>query len=573
MTRNRFSHGAVIRGLSRTVAVVGVVIIIGILPWLGGQSAEYTVLRARYADLEATPEALERVRSELGLDRGPWVLLGRWLAGLARGDLGTSWISGRALGPGLIQALGVSATLVAASVVVAAVTVALVCLPALRAGLLLRPRRGSGLVATGLSAIPSFLLAAVLLVVVSVWWGWLPPYGWDSPAHVVLPALSMGLPAGAYLGRLLGDAIAGAWSEDWVRTWVVSGISDARLCLAVLRRALVGLVSQLALSLVGLLAGAVAVEQVFAIPGLGRSLLGSAAAQDIPATQAAIVLLLGIAVGLGMLANLARRALLGPAADDKVAPVSNPLPAGRSATVVAVGAAGGLGLLVLLGWGRDPYAVGHDRLERPGWSLLLGADASGRDVLARLAHGAVTTLGTAMLVVLITLVLGLLVGLTGAWGTGLIEVANAVPSVIVGLLVTAVMGPSIQGAALAVCLTAWAPLAAHTADLLEEVRARPYVRLQPIWGVGPARILLTTVLPVVIPAVARHAVLRLPGRALELAALSFLGLGSRPPSPDWGLLLAEGIDYVERAPWAVLGPTLALILASVSAVAAAARVR
>lgn len=573
MIRDRLTGAVIIRGLSRMIAVAGAVVAVGILPWLGGQSAEYTVLRARYADLEVTPEALARVRAELGLDQGPWVLLGRWLAGLVRGDLGTSWISGRPLGPGLMQALGVSLTLVAASVVVAAITVVVVCLPAMRAGLEFRTRRGSGVVATALASIPSFLLAAVLLVVVSVWWGWLPPYGWSSPAHVVLPALSMGLPAGAYLGRLLGDAIAGAWSEDWVRTWSVSGASDARLCVAVLRRALVGLVSQIALTLVGLLAGAVAVEQIFAIPGLGRSLLGSAAAQDIPATQAAIVLLLGVAVGLGMVANLVRRIMLGPAAHDQVAPVSHPVRAGRSATVVATVAATGLGLLVLLGWGRDPYAVAHDRLEQPGWSLLLGADASGRDVLARVAHGALTTLGTATVVVAITLVVGLLIGLTGSWGTGLVEVANAVPSLIVGLMVTAVLGPSIEGAALAVCLTAWAPLAAHTSDLLTEVSARPYVRLQPIWGVGPVRILLATVLPVVIPAVTRHAVLRLPGRALELAALSFLGLGSRPPSPDWGLLLAEGIDYVERAPWAVLGPTVALILASVSAVAVAARAR
>lgn len=68
--------------------------------------------------------------------------------------------------------------------------------------------------------------------------------------------------------------------------------------------------------------------------------------------------------------------------------------------------------------------------------------------------------------------------------------------------------------------------------------------------------------------VLRHALLRLPGVALALAALGFLGLGPQPPRPDWGLVLAEGMPYVERAPWTVLGPVLSLVALSVLAVSA-----
>jgi peptide/nickel transport system permease protein len=78
--------------------------------------------------------------------------------------------------------------------------------------------------------------------------------------------------------------------------------------------------------------------------------------------------------------------------------------------------------------------------------------------------------------------------------------------------------------------------------------------------------MLRYILPALAGPLLRHAMLRLPGIALALAALGFLGLGPRQPAPEWGLILAEGIGYVERAPWAVLAPASALVLASVLAV-------
>jgi peptide/nickel transport system permease protein len=81
--------------------------------------------------------------------------------------------------------------------------------------------------------------------------------------------------------------------------------------------------------------------------------------------------------------------------------------------------------------------------------------------------------------------------------------------------------------------------------------------------------MLRYILPAVAQPLVRHAMLRLPGIALALAALGFLGLGPQQPSPEWGLILAEGINYVERAPWAVLAPASALVLASVLAVSLA----
>lgn len=560
-------RGGVAALISRALAFTAVVVLIGALPWLSGNSPEYTVLRARYADRPATPEVLAQVRAELGLDRGPVVVFADWASDVLAGDFGTSWISGRPVLPGVLDALGVSLTLMGAALAVALVVAALVCLPTVLNGLAGRPSRGPGSAAAALTALPEFLLAAVLLIVVAVWWGWLPPYGWRGPEHVVLPALALGLPAGGLIGRLLTTALAGAFTERWVHTWAVAGHSRARITAAALHRALPGVVGQLALVVVGLTGGAVPVEEVFAIPGLGRALLGAAASQDIPVLQAGVLLLLVLAAVCGAVAALVRRSLLGPAARSGDLPVPGP-PPGRRRSWWAVPAVSGAALLALVVAGllRDPYTSAHARLEAPSWALPLGADASGRDVLARVGHGALDTLGLALVVVAACLVIGLAIGMTGAWSTGPVEVTNAAPPIIAGILVVAVAGPSAAGAALAITLVSWAPLAAHTAALAAEISARPYVRVLPLLGVGRARVLAGTVLPALLPEVARHAILRLPGTALAIAALGFLGLGQQPPAPEWGLLLAEGIGYVERAPWTVLGPAGALVLASVLAV-------
>ncbi|MFC6356700.1 ABC transporter permease subunit [Luethyella okanaganae] len=558
---------ALVTSASRVATLCGVVFLIGLLPWLSGRSPEITVLRARYAELEPTPEVLASIRAQLGLDRGPLGLFGDWLGGVLTGDWGTSWISGRPVLPGVLGALGVSLTLMAFALGVSLIIATLLCLPALRRGLLAGGGSGSGATAATLTALPEFLLAASLLVVGSVWLGWFPPYGWQGLDSAVLPALALGIPAGGLIGRLTADAIAAAFAESWIVTWHVAGFSSFDIAGAVLRRALPSVLPQIGLVVVGLTGGAIAVEQVFSIPGLGRTTLGAAESQDLPTLQAGVLALLVIAATAGILASIARRAMLGPALRAGIVPV--PVPARRARrgdAVVPVVAATLLVVVIALGLLRDPFASAHGRLAAPSLALPMGADASGRDLLARVGHGALQTLGPALLVALICFVLGLLIGLLPRASAGLVEVTNAAPPVLAGILVAAASGPSVAGAVTAVALVSWAPLAAHTAALAVEARAQPHIKILGVLGVGRGRTLWRSVVPAVAPPVFRHAMLRFPAIALALAALGFLGLGSQPPSPEWGMLLAEGMPYVERAPWAVLAPMTALVLGSVLAV-------
>ena len=553
--------------VSRVLAFSAVVLLIGLLPWLSGQSPEYTILRARYADREATDETLGMIRAELGLDQGPIHIFLGWLSGVLRGDLGTSWISNTPVGPGTMAALGVPTTLMACALIVAAVIATLLCVPAVVRGLAGKPARGSGAVAAALTSLPEFLLAAMLLVIGAVWLGWFPPYGWQGIHQAVLPALALGLPAGGLTGRLLSEAISTAFAEKWTATWAAAGASPAEITRAVLRRALPSVLNQTALIVIGLTGGAVAVEKVFAIPGLGRAILGAANAQDIPALQAGILALLALALVVGSLAAAARYALLGPALRSGTMPITpHARTMKRREAVVPLICAGTLTVIIIAVLFRDPFTSYPARLAPPTWLLPFAADASGRDLLARVGHGAIATLGTSLLVVLACLAIGIIIGLFPLAATGPLEVANAAPPILVGLIVAAISGPSAYGAAIAVTLVSWAPLAAHTAALAQEARAQPYIKILPLLGVARARTLWRYILPAVLPPVFRHAMLRIPGIALALAALGFLGLGPQQPSPEWGLVLAEGINYVERAPWAILAPAIALMLSSILAV-------
>ena len=564
----------VVAGTSRLVALVCLIGLVGMLPWLSGKDPALTILRATSSDREPTPEVLESIRKSIGIDGGPLHTMGRWLAGLVRGDLGRSWVSGAPVGPDAVDAFGVSLSLMAAALGVGLVIVAALVLPALRDGLRGQPRPRGGAVSAVLISLPEYLLAPILMLVLAVYLRILPPLGWGGPEKVIMPALSLGLPTGGYLGGLISDAVTATFSERWVATWSTAGIRGGALAGAVLRRALTPLAGQVALVVVALTGGAVAVEKIFAIPGIGRELIEAASAQDVPALQAQILLLLALALTAGIIAGIVHRLLMGRAAGagglTAPPPVEHP---GRAARVIAVIGAALLALMVAVGIRRDPYAIVADKLAEPSTSLPLGADSLGRDVLARVAHGALSTVTGAVAVTVVCFVIALLVGLAPRAATGFIEVANAAPPILAGLIVAGVSGPSATGAAIAVASVGGAPLASHAAGLVAEARRRPDILLAPVLGEGRVRITLTRVLPAVVGPLARHAALRLPGKALALAALGFLGLGAQSPTPEWGLVLSDALPYIERAPWAVATPAAALVVLSITSVAASRSMR
>jgi ABC-type dipeptide/oligopeptide/nickel transport system permease component len=554
----------------RALAGAALLAAVATLPWLSGNDPARTVLRARSADTDATPAQLAAVRAQLGLDEGPWAHLAHWLGGLPRGDAGVSWVSGAPVMPQVGTALSVSLTAMLGALAVTVLVAGLVCARTLFLGSRRRLRQDrAGTTAAVLASLPKFLLASVLATVCGVWWGWFPSSGWEGPQSMVLPSLALGIPSGAMLGGMLDQALPAAFHEPWARTAYAVGLPPGRIGRDALRRTLPGILPQLLPTVVALVGGAVAVEKIFNIPGLGRLALDAAVAQDLPLLQTATLVLVLLGVAAGALIRALRHALLGRPLRDGVLPALHrpPLTVPRSLRWITAVCAFALLALVTAGLLRDSLQVDTAaRLLPPSLDHPLGTDALGRDLLARLGHGALRTAGVALVVTAVSAVTGLLLGMAPRASAGPTEVASTLPAVLAGLLIVGVTGPSVWGAASAVCAVGWSPYAAQTAALLEQERASGHIAASVALGAGRLHLLRRHLLPAVVPALVRNALLRLPTTVLVLASLGFLGLGQQPPTPEWGRLLAENQPYAELAPWTVLGPAAALMVLSVLAV-------
>ncbi|GAA1683707.1 ABC transporter permease subunit [Glycomyces endophyticus] len=559
---------ALLRGLLTRVAVLAAVLAaIGLMPWLARRDPALTVLRARYPGREATDTALDAIRADLGLDAGPLAILRDRAAGLARGDLGTSWVSGEPVAATVLPAFGTSLTVMGAALAVVLAIACAAAAPALRRGADGRAVGTGGIAVAGLAALPEFLVAALGVAVFAAWLGLLPAYGFSGPQHLVLPALAMGLSGGGVLARLGRDAIGQVAAEDWVRQWRTAGYTRRRIARGLLRRALPPLLPQFAIIAVSITGAAVAVETVFAVPGLGRAALDAADAQDLPVLQACTALLVGLGFAAGLAARAAAHRLAGP--DGTTAPAVPPVRGSRRAGALWIACtAGPLLIAVAYGLARSGAVATGSRLEAPAAAHWLGTDELGRDVLARLGQGAQWTIGAAVAACALSYLLALALGFVPRLAHPLAEACNSFPVAIAGMLVVVLLGRGPWGAVLAVVAVSWPPLAAHAAELAARARTAGHLEARLALGAGRWWVLRRHTLPLVAGPLASHAGLRLPGMALGIASLGFLGLGAGPDSPEWGASLARSLPYLERAPLAALAPAAAMIAMTLAAMAA-----
>lgn len=276
---------------------VSSVIVFGFMAVLPGDPARVAL------GVNSSEAAVAQLRTEFGLDRAlPQQYVG-WVHGLLTFDPGRSYISRAPIGPQLADRLQVTLWLVVTAMVLAVVV-------AVPVGMVMavRHRRVSGLVLSAVSqvgvAIPAFLAGIMLITVFAVGLGWLPANGWTPPAQdpvmfakqLVLPVLSLGLVQAAVLTRYVRSAVLDVLREDYLRTARAKGLRPMRaLVRHGLRNASVPVVTVLGLQLATLLIGAVVVERVFVIPGLGSLLLDSVSNRDLIVVQD-IVMVLVVAV-------------------------------------------------------------------------------------------------------------------------------------------------------------------------------------------------------------------------------------------------------------------------------------
>lgn len=219
--------------------------------------------------------------------------------------------------------------------------------------------------------------------------------------------------------------------------------------------------------------------------------------------------------------------------------------------------------------GIDPTTgVLTDALKAPSSEHIFGTDKLGRDVYARVIYGARTSLVAAFCVVAAAFTIGTILGvLAGYFGKAvdaiIMRIADmmiAFPGMILAIAVAGIMGASIQNAVIAISLVTWPKYARLARSLVLKIRDRDYVAAAIVTGSKTPYMLLRYMLPSAITTLVITAATDIGSMMLELAALSFLGFGAVPPTPEWGLMLSEGRAYMTAAPWLMIFPGIAIFI-------------
>ena len=208
------------------------------------------------------------------------------------------------------------------------------------------------------------------------------------------------------------------------------------------------------------------------------------------------------------------------------------------------------------------------RLQPPSLAHPFGTDRLGRDVFARVVHGARFSLGIAIAVTAVRFLLGVGIGLVAGYSGGwidelmmrFVDLLFAFPGIVLALVIAGIAGPSLTNVLLALAVVGWGTYARVVRSEVLSVRERDYVTAARLSGTPHHRVIREHVLPNVLGPTIVLAALDVGTVVLATAGLSFLGLGAQPPTPEWGAMIASGRHYLQTAWWLVNVPGLAIVL-------------
>lgn len=217
---------------------------------------------------------------------------------------------------------------------------------------------------------------------------------------------------------------------------------------------------------------------------------------------------------------------------------------------------------------RDALLAPPAWMDGGSWSFVLGTDDVGRDILSRLIHGARLSLLVGCLVVILSLILGITLGLVAGYLGGaidafimrLVDIMLALPSLLLALVIVAIFGPSIVNASIALAFVALPHYVRLTRAATLAEASRDYVIASRVAGAGTLRQMFINILPNCLAPLIVQASLGFSNAILDMAALGFLGMGAQPPTPEWGTMLADVLQFAQSAWWVVTFPGLVILL-------------
>lgn len=217
----------------------------------------------------------------------------------------------------------------------------------------------------------------------------------------------------------------------------------------------------------------------------------------------------------------------------------------------------------------DPYAVDLSKtLMKPNKEFLFGTDSLGRCVFSRVLYGANRTIFSAIVVVLITFVFGTSVGIISGYMGGKIDliimrtvdVFLAFPGLVLAIAVAGLLGGSMINAMIAISLISWTKYARIARSKVLEIKEETFIQASRISGHNSLHIMSKHILPNILAYLIVTASLDIGTVIMEMSSLSFLGLSSPLPMPEWGAMISEGKGVIQFAPWTVIAPGIAILI-------------
>ncbi|MEP5633394.1 MAG: ABC transporter permease [Tateyamaria sp.] len=294
--------------LRAIVVLTGTALATFTLLWYAPGDPALAVAMARY-NAVVPAEVIDQVRAEAGLDAGFFPAFQAWVSPLLRGDFGQSSVTGRDVWPEMVTAISYTVPLALAALFVGLVVSVPLALIATRSPGSWLDRGAVALASIGV-AIPAFWLGLLLILLFAVQLGWLPAMGARTSAHVILPALTLGLGVAASLTRILRSSILEARDQPFLPALRRRGVAHRDIERDhVAPHAAIPFVTVLGLELAFLLEGLVVVEVIFARPGLAGFLVSAIGARDFPKVQAAVLITAVVFVIVNLLIDVLYRAL------------------------------------------------------------------------------------------------------------------------------------------------------------------------------------------------------------------------------------------------------------------------
>ena len=218
---------------------------------------------------------------------------------------------------------------------------------------------------------------------------------------------------------------------------------------------------------------------------------------------------------------------------------------------------------------NDPYAVDLTKtLQSPSKEFLFGTDSLGRCVFSRVLYGANRTIFSAIIVVLITFLFGTTVGIISGYIGGkidrlimrIVDVFLAFPGLVLAIAVAGLLGGSMINAMIAISLISWTKYARIARSKVLEIKEETFIQASKISGHNALHIMIKHILPNILAYLIVTASLDIGTVIMEMSSLSFLGLSSPLPTPEWGAMISEGKSVIQFAPWTLLAPGLAILI-------------